>query len=391
MQKKVLMLSFYPQGLKKAWNQYGYQVIEDEDAILELRPEEMKRKITNIYEKEKIEYVFGLDFSPAIAEVCAKYNIVYVSWIVDSPRGTLWFEAAKYPINRIFSFDYLQWKELSEAGNTQIYYLPLATDVELLQSTIISDTSQKGLNYVKDVSFMAGLYDAAPHNYYDRIKYLPPYTKGYLDSLMEAQRHIWGINLVHTAIADNVWADLRRNIKLEMESDCDERIYACFIKDMIYKKITQLERKEVCSYLARHFDFALYSGSDTSYDEKIDNRGYVNYVTGMPLVFHYSKININITLHGISTGIPLRVLDILACGGFCLTNYQEEIATYFEDGVELVIYSDFADMYKKIEYYLEHEEERKAIAKAGYEKVKNQFDYIHGIGKIVSVLEGENE
>ena len=110
----------------------------------------------------------------------------------------------------------------------------------------------------------------------------------------------------------------------------------------------------------------------------------------MPLVFHYSKININITLRSITSGIPLLVMDILACEGFLLTNYQSEIAEYFEDGRELVIYENFEDMYEKIAYYLQHEDERKQIAHAGYEKVKEQFNYTRGIDKIVQALDMEN-
>lgn len=374
MEKNILMLSSFPPGFTKAWEQYGYTVIENQENNTTL----------------KIDYVFSFDFSPKTAEECFQKGIIYISWIVDSPHSSLWNKAARYSTNRIFIFDYLLWREYCEAGNTQVYYLPLATDVELFQNIINGDTQGIGEKFAVDVSFMGNLYDKSPHNLFDKIRYLPPYTAGYLDSLMNAQRHIWGSNLVHTSITDKVWEELRANVRLELDTEYDERIYESFMEAIIYKKIAQLERKEMCGYLARHFDFVLYSGSDTSYDALINNKGYIDYVREMPLVFYHSKININITLHGISSGIPLRVLDILACGGFCLTNYQEEIATYFEDGVELVIYSDFEDMYQKIKYYLEHEEERKAIACAGFEKVKGQFDYIHGVGQIVSVLEDEN-
>lgn len=391
MDKNILMLSSYPQGLKNAWRQCGYRVVEDKESIIDLEEKELVRKLLDIRENEENGYVFSFNFSPAVAKFCFQNKILYISWIVDSPHTSLWSKAAYYITNRIFIFDYLLWQELREAGNNVAYYLPLATDVELFQRIIRGENREDEQKFVTDVSFVGNLYDRPPHNMYDQIKYLPPYTAGYLEGLMKAQRQIWGSNIVHTSITDAVWQDLKKNVVLELENDYDERVYESFAESLIYKKITQLERKEVCSYLAKHFNFVLYSGSDTSYDKDIINRGYIDYVKEMPLVFHHSKININITLHGISTGIPLRVLDIMACGGFCLTNYQEEIATYFEDGVELVIYMDFEDMYKKIAYYLKHEEERKAIARAGYEKVKNQFDYNHGVGKIIAVLEGENE
>lgn len=380
----ILMVAGYMGGLKKAWRSLGFQVFED--AIIKLSPAEIENRIGRWKAQRDIAYVFSFDFLPAIAEACFRHQLSYISWIVDSPHSVLWSKAAFYPTNVIFHFDYLEYQELREAGNEQIYYLPLRTDSPFFTRMIEQTNEQSVQRFRHDVAFMGNLYDKEPHNLYDKISHLPTYVSGYLEGIIAAQRKVWGCNLVHSAIMESVWRALRENIILELESSFDSRVYQSFVEGIIHKKIAQLERKEVCSYLAEHFDFVLYSGSDTTYDQQIRNGGYIDYLKEMPLVFRHSKININITLHGINTGIPLRVLDILACGGFCLTNYQEEIGTYFEDGVELVMYSDFQDMYEKISYYLVHEEERKAIAQAGYEKIKKQFEYIHGVEEIVTVL-----
>jgi tetratricopeptide (TPR) repeat protein len=95
----------------------------------------------------------------------------------------------------------------------------------------------------------------------------------------------------------------------------------------------------------------------------------------MPLIFRYSKININTSLRTIKSGIPLRVFDILGAGGFLITNYQSDIADYFEIGEDLVCYESEADLVEKVGYYLVHEEERKRIATNGYRKVKQFHNY----------------
>ena len=78
----------------------------------------------------------------------------------------------------------------------------------------------------------------------------------------------------------------------------------------------------------------------------------------MPLIFHYSKINLNITSKSIRSGLPLRIFDILGCGGFLLTNYQPELSNYFTPGYDLVCYSSEDELLEKTEYYLSHEKER---------------------------------
>ena len=89
----------------------------------------------------------------------------------------------------------------------------------------------------------------------------------------------------------------------------------------------------------------------------------------------------------ITSGIPQRIFDVLSCGGFCLTNYQPEVAEYFADGEELVMYTDMADLAEKVQYYLEHEEERKQIAKNGYRKVKEEFGLAERVEGMLKVLE----
>ena len=58
----------------------------------------------------------------------------------------------------------------------------------------------------------------------------------------------------------------------------------------------------------------------------------------MPLIFNGSKIILNITSKAIRSGLPLRIFDICAAGGFLLTNYQEELPEYFEIGKEAEYY-----------------------------------------------------
>ena len=116
---------------------------------------------------------------------------------------------------------------------------------------------------------------------------------------------------------------------------------------------------------------------------KNNNIGNKDYEKEMPYIFHNSKINLNITSKTIESGIPLRVFDILSCGGFCLTNYQPEIAQYFTDGEDLVMYSSMEDLVDKVAYYLEHDEEREQIARNGYEKLKGNHDLVNVVQNMI--------
>ena len=103
----------------------------------------------------------------------------------------------------------------------------------------------------------------------------------------------------------------------------------------------------------------------------------------MPQAFAKTKVNLNISLKTIRTGIPLRVLDIMGCGGFVISNYQEEIAEYFQIGQECEVYENLEDLVVKTEFYLHNEEIRNRIAMAGCEKVKRDFSFEDRIRQIL--------
>ena len=112
------------------------------------------------------------------------------------------------------------------------------------------------------------------------------------------------------------------------------------------------------------------------------NHGTADYIDVMPFVFNQSRINLNITLRSIDTGIPQRCMDIMGCGGFLLSNYQEDFfldavtedgSAAFMPGVDYDFYSSSEELLDKAGYYLSHEDERARIARNGYEKVKKYY------------------
>lgn len=82
--------------------------------------------------------------------------------------------------------------------------------------------------------------------------------------------------------------------------------------------------------------------------------------------FGNSKIVFNIAM---KDDINMRVFETLGTGSFLLTDRVSYIEELFEDKKHLVLYDGLDDMIEKAKYYLAHDEERNAIAQAGYEHV----------------------
>ena len=67
-----------------------------------------------------------------------------------------------------------------------------------------------------------------------------------------------------------------------------------------------------------------------------------------------------------------------------MSNWQSELAEYFEDGKDLVLFESKEDMLAKTDYYLKHDTERNMIACSGYHKVEKYFSYEVQVKKILS-------
>jgi hypothetical protein len=72
-----------------------------------------------------------------------------------------------------------------------------------------------------------------------------------------------------------------------------------------------------------------------------------------------------------------RLFESTGRGGFTIFPYIKGIEDNFEIGTELVCYkfNDFDDLQKKIDYYLEHDDEREKIRIAGHERTKRDHTY----------------
>ena len=72
-----------------------------------------------------------------------------------------------------------------------------------------------------------------------------------------------------------------------------------------------------------------------------------------------------------------------------MTNYQADFIPMFEEGVDYVYYDSREDMYNKIGYYLEHDEERRQIAKNGHDKVLRGHSYMDRLSEMLEIVKGD--
>ena len=211
---------------------------------------------------------------------------------------------------------------------------------------------------------------------YDRLTGASDYLSGYLNGIMDAQQKLYGCYFLEDVLSSSVIEEFRSHLPgfytPTEKAIRDDRM--AMARLYLAPKISVSERRRTMTVLGERFPVDLYTASDTA-GLPVQNRGLAKTLTEMPLIFHNSKINLNITSKAIREGLPLRIFDILGCGGFLLTNYQTELPSCFTIGSDLECYGSEEELLEKTEYYLTHEKDREEIAHNGYETVKQYHNY----------------
>lgn len=392
------------------WKAYNYRDIEQTFLLLghtvdnieqELGSYDVSPEFERVIE-EKIrgthyDMVFTVNYFPLISNVCERTGVKYISWTCDNPLISMYHESVFHACNYIFTFDKTNYLEFRGMGVKHIWYLPLAVDTERMDALLGAPEKPERRKaaqdpemrkYRGDVAFVGSLYE---RNSYDKIKNrLPEYLRGYFDAVMEAQLNISGANIVEPMLTTNILEQLQEYFQLEKSEGSFSDLGLIFQTTVLGFKIAEIERRRALIELSKHYKVNVYSNSDVSDLLRIQYCGSVDYWSEMPKVFRMSKINLNFTIPNIKSGIPLRIWDVLGCGGFLLTNYQAEIPYYFKEGEDLVCFDGLEDLCEKVGYYLEHEEERKRIAWNGYRKVREKHSYIERIRTILDTVAGED-
>lgn len=390
MQMKIL---FYRYGsicepdIIEAFEELGHTVnqITEEITNKDISFGNCARLVSQSLLSRPQDCVFTINFFPAISDVCNIFKIPYISWIVDSPVMELFTKSIQNPWNRVFLFDREQYREIAPLNPNCVFHFPLAANVVQKQHTIKQSTPSQRLHFCSEVSFVGSLYtEKCP---YDKVSNLPPHIEGYLNGIMAAQEKVYGYYFIEEVLTDEVINEFKKHLPGFYQSPLDNFLTDKTTISQLYigNKISALERIHVMESLSKHFPIDLYTGSDTSTLPNVHNRGFAKTLTEMPIIFHESKINLNITSKAIRSGIPLRVFDIMACEGFVLSNYQPELAEFFQAGIEFDYYTSIEELIEKTDYYLNHEKERNEIAHNAFEKVSNEYNYLLRISELLKI------
>ena len=401
----AIELTEIPRALKDL----GYEVIITEFRVPATTiDEDAVNKLKKLIAKKSPDYVISYNFIPNIARATNMTGVSYISWIYDCPQTEIYTEEAFYPNNYIFDFDKAEVARLKALGLKHVYYMPLAVYGKKVKETLQgakvhqedgktdgnSVADAENSEPMKEITFTGQLYT---NRFFDELLEKAPVEyegvrireelNGIVDSLIFNYDESNG---VYSRISSRSveFFDANNSIKVKEKYPYIDKGFF-YEAAVISRVVSNRERLKAINTLSKEHEVYLctFDKDLTDVDTSVRIIHGVTYEKEASKLYRDSKINLNITLHCIEKGACQRIFDVMAAGGFVLSNYQEALTELFIPDKEIVLFDSYEDLCEKVNYYLTHEDERAQIAKAGQQKVLKEYTYENVMPKVLDIVD----
>ncbi|RMF92373.1 MAG: hypothetical protein D6734_12425 [Candidatus Schekmanbacteria bacterium] len=145
------------------------------------------------------------------------------------------------------------------------------------------------------------------------------------------------------------------------------------------------------------YDFKIWGTDwpleDPFYAKTVQRKGERISIEDTVKIYNAALININLHSSTYHDGVnPYgdflnpRIFEIAACGGFQLVDKRSLLKEQFEIGEEIECFTDIDELKEKIDYYLSHPEERKAISLKSRNRAISEHTYLKRMEEVLKVV-----
>lgn len=392
-----LFESYFDVSVPSAMRRLGWEVTEEtfytpKDFV---HDSALQQLVHDRLEGSEADFVFTVNFWPLLSPVFKDLGLRYVSWSYDAPLRLTGTDEMENDNNLIFLFDRGQVRDYRRQGITRVFHLPLGVDPPVFEKAL---RQKRKATY--GVSFIGQFY-ASP--YMPILSAMDDYLKGLLQGICDAQRNLIGYYILPELITDEIADKVNERLIYIKEHpddfpiDCSEtgaefagRISRQNLIYTIATRITCIDRLTLVSSASRVTPTLVCTDDTDSLKKLIPHaeiHGRVDYYTQMPVIFRDSVISLCPSLRCISTGIPLRALDIMASHGLVMLPATEEAYEYFENGADSIIYSSYEEAFDLMKFYLRKQADTIPMKERAYKKAKSEFSMEHRLKQIEEKLD----
>ncbi|MFQ5513220.1 MAG: glycosyltransferase [Myxococcota bacterium] len=316
------------------------------------------------------ELVVSVGYLHGLAEFCQEQGRRLLCWEVETPTDRVAAPHVPTESTYLFSYRRAQLPVYQALGFRHVEHLPIGADTQAYAPVSLS--SAERLRYGVPIAVVPtrGASSAAAHRRRFLELFCGWHPKGeaalseyerVLDEILEAQCLDPKRHRIPELVLDRFGSFVR---------ELRER----GLRDDPIALLTEVANiAKLHSHLASLGRLGLHVWGEESWRaleaHGVRWRSEVRSLRERRCIFHAAAINVEIA--GIDpSDVPLRVFEVLACGGFLIAERTDDLEELFRPGVELESFTSLEELQDKARYYLEHAERARAIAARGLEAVR---------------------
>jgi len=315
----------------------------------------------------------GLDRDGVMADILARLRIPLVLWFVDSPEFILYGDALpSREFTCIFLWDRSYLPFVEKLGY-RAFWLPLAADEALAAAAGRDERYRASLSFVGN-SLASG--------FLSRLGTRFPQSAEIMELAEQAMEAVLARRGGQLAELDRLLEGVDA-----LPAGSDEQL---FFRAYVLHSSTTLYRISLLRRILplKPSFFGDPEGWRRLFGPDIATHPDVNYFSETPSVYASSDISFNATSLQMPSAVNQRVFDVPLCGGFLLTDHQQDLFDLFGED-EVAIYHGSEDVAERAVFYMERPELRREIARKARERVLNEHTYRHRMRKVVEEMLGK--
>jgi spore maturation protein CgeB len=331
--------------------------------------------------------IAAINYSYGLAETCAALGCPLVIWEIDPSTDLLQPLARRADSMRVFTWRRDHVELFEKGGYGAAEHLPLATNPERRKPVVLDEADR--LHFGAPVAFVGASMVGQAQKY--KTLFLEAYAdfkgggkgaraggEALLEAILAAQRNDFSRYLV-PALAPRAFPDFVAELgRRPQTSD----------PFMLLGEIAAAEKR--LSYVAALAGHGVQVWGDEGWRALerfgVRYRGPAGHNADLTAIYNAATIHIDIGRIYQSDIVTMRVFDVLACGGFVLAEYSDDLADCFEIGREVECYRTQDELVEKVAYFLAQPKEARAIAARGQTRVLRDHTITARVQHMLSTL-----
>lgn len=327
---------------------------ETETALRRLRPER----------------VIAVNYDASITETCHQLDLPLTVWDVDTNTDRTPTPPRSKGELRVFTLHEKKVDQLHAAGFEDVGHLPLGINTDMrypIQTSgelgsipvafVGSSLVEPATRFRRLFLQLYASFDCCGNEGFEE-------TEARLESVLRAEREDYATYVTGALVEKEFGAFLEAALRSGTPEDP---------RKWVAEIVASQKRTSYISALA---DQGIHVWGDDGWKEieakcpGLTFHGVAD--TGKEVTEVYCSADINVDINRIyqPEAIPLRVFDVLACGGFLIAEHSKALESQFDVGKELVTYRTITELVDLVGHYREHPDEAAAMAKRGLEAVQ---------------------